>query len=181
MSQIVADRYAEALFAIATQTESLVDKIDHDLTLVTQTVVENPGLRELLEHPLVRREDKKQIVRDLFGPHVAPTTLNFLQLLFDRGRGSALEMIQSRFHHLASKLARRLTVQLTTAVPIAAEQLQQFREQLEEAWKRQIELEAQVDAELLGGAVMRVEDQVIDGSLRGRLDALQRAMVQSER
>ena len=181
MNQIVADRYAQALFELATAPEAAVsvDKVDHDLTLVTQTVVENTELRKLLEHPLVKREDKKAVVRTLFGSHVAPITLNFLQLLFDRNRGGALELIQSRFHDLAAKLARRLTVQLTTAVPIAPELVQQFREQIEAAWQRQIELEAQVDPELLGGAVMHVEDQFIDGSLRGRLDGLRQAMMQA--
>lgn len=178
MNQIVADRYAKALFELASE-QNRVDKIDHDLTLVTQTVAENPELRLILDHPLVDREDKKATLRTLFGPHVAPISLDFLQLLVDRNRGTALELIQSRFHHLAAKLARSLTVKLTTAVPIAPEELQRFRELLERSWEQKIELEAQVDGDLLGGALMRVDDQVVDGSVRGRLDALKHALSQA--
>lgn len=197
MNQIVADRYAEALFELAASGQragmaeaetgnvagsaapgSLVDKVDHDLTLVTQTLAETPDLRRLLLHPLVRRGDKRTVIVSLFGPHVAPVTLNFLQLLFDRGRGPVLELIQSRFHHLAARLARKLGVRLTTAVAIAPEQLAQFEAVLARAWQRHVQIEARVDGDLLGGAIMRVEDQVVDGSVRGRLDALKHAMSQ---
>ncbi len=198
MNQIVADRYAEALFQLAVAGQSagtpeseagrnadsttaqgaLVDKVDHDLTLVTQTLAETPDLRRLLLHPLVRRGDKRTVIVSLFGPHVAPVTLNFLQLLFDRGRGPVLEMVQSRFHHLAAKRARKLNVKLTTAVAIGPEQLAQFEAILAHAWQRHVEVEAQVDGDLLGGAVLRVEDEVVDGSVRGRLDALKHAMSQ---
>ncbi len=197
MSQIVADRYAQALFALALSGqaasaqipgsaaaagpaggEALVDRVDHDLALVTRTIAETPDLRRLLLHPLVPKSDKKNIIATLFGPHVTPLVLNFLQLLFDRGRGAVLDLVQKRFHHLAAKLARRLSVRLITAIAISPSELEGFRERLERSLQLHVELETEVDQDIVGGAIMRVEDQVVDGSFRGRLEALKQAMSQ---
>lgn len=178
MSQIVADRYAEALFEIAKET-GLVDRMDQELTLMTQTVAENADLRVLFAHPLVSREDKKSVAVKIFGPHIHPITLNFVQLLFDKNRGNIIELIQARFHHLASRMAKRLIVQLTTAVPVPPEDIERFRELLEREWDRKLEVEHQVDGNILGGARMKVEDQVIDGSIRGALDRLRDDMMHS--
>lgn len=178
MSQIVADRYAEALFELAKEND-LVDRMDQELTLMTQTIAENSDLRVLFAHPLVAREDKKSLAVKIFGPHLNQLTLNFVQLLFDKNRGHIIELIQARFHHLASRMAKRLTVQLTTAVPIAPEEIEHFRSRLEQEWDRKLEIEHQVDAGILGGARMKVEDQVIDGSIRGALDRLRDDMIHS--
>ncbi len=178
MSQIVAGRYAVALFDLAKEN-NLVDQMDQELTLITQTVAENGDLRLLLAHPLVAREDKKAMAVKIFASHVHPLTLNFLQLLFDKGRGQIIELIQAQFHHLASRLAKRLTVQLTTAVPVAPEDIERFRGRLEREWDRKLEVEHQVDDTLLGGVRLKVEDQVIDGSVRGALDRLRDEMIGS--
>lgn len=178
MSQIVADRYAEALFDLAKEG-GLVDQVDQELTLITQTLAENGDLRRLFEHPLVSREDKKSIAVEIFGPRLQRLTLDFIRLLFDKNRGHLIELIQARFHHLASRMARRLTVQLTTAVPVAPDEIEHFREVLEREWDRKIEIEHLVDGDILGGARMKVEDQVIDGSIRGALDRLRDEMLHS--
>jgi F-type H+-transporting ATPase subunit delta len=178
MSQIVADRYAEALFQLATE-HGLVERLDQELTLITQTLAENGDLRLLVEHPLVAREDKKQVALEIFKPHLHEFALNFLQLLFDRGRANALELIQARYHHRASKLHKRLVIQLATAVPIPDEDVERFRVSLERAWDRLVEIEPQIDPDVLGGARMKVEDQVIDGSLRGALEKLRQDMLRS--
>jgi len=178
VSQIVADRYAEALFDLAKEA-GLVDQLDQELALMTQTVAENAELRLLFEHPLVAREDKKTIAVKIFGPHIHPLTLNFLQLLFDKSRGNILELIQARFHHLASLLARRMVVQVTTAVPVSPEDIDRFRERLERDWDRKLDIEHRVDPDILGGARMRVEDQVFDGSIRGALETLRHNMLHS--
>ncbi len=178
MSQLVADRYAEALFQLATEN-GIVDRLDQELTLITQTLTENADLRLLIEHPLVARDDKKVVAVSIFKAHVHELTLNFLQLLFDKGRGGALELIQVRFHHLASRLQKRLVVQVTTAVPIPNEDVEHFRERLEREWDRLIEIEPHIDPDVLGGARMKVEDQVIDGTLKGALDKLRQDLLRS--
>lgn len=177
MSQIVADRYAQALFEIA-QEHEMVERIDSDLTLITQTMAESFDLRRLALHPLVSIQDKKSAAREIFGPHLHPTSLNFLQLLFDRNRGSCVALIQARFHHLASQLAKRITVHMVTAVQASPDTLERMRERLEREWERKIKIEASTDPDLVGGVLMRVEDQVYDGSIRGRLIAMRRQLAQ---
>jgi F-type H+-transporting ATPase subunit delta len=178
LSQIVADRYAEALFDLAVEG-GLVEKVDTELTLITQTLAENQELRGLLFHPLVAREDKKAVALKIFSAYLQPVMLNFLQLLFDKNRGNIIDLIQSRFHHLASKLQKRLVLQVTTASVVPPEDIEHFRERLEREWSMRLDIEQQVDPDVLGGARLKVEDQVIDGTLRGALDKLRREMLNS--
>ncbi|MEB3205688.1 MAG: ATP synthase F1 subunit delta [Candidatus Sericytochromatia bacterium] len=176
MSQVIANRYAEALFRLA-KAKDLLDAVDKDLGLATQAVAESQSLRQLLEHPLVAKADKTEMVRRIFTGKVDGITLNFLQLLQDRGRGTLLEAIQARFHQLVAQSARRTTAHLRVARHPGEEAVSRLRARLETSWQKQVELDIVVDEQLVAGARLRVDDEVLDGSLRARLDTLKQQLL----
>ncbi|MEB3299443.1 MAG: ATP synthase F1 subunit delta [Candidatus Sericytochromatia bacterium] len=176
MSQVVANRYAEALFRLA-RDKGLLSQVDRDLSAVHQAVSENQDLRSLLEHPLVAKADKSEMVRRLFSGRIEPLTLNFLQLLQDRGRGSVLAEVSSRFRRLLAKHERRTTAKLQVAHHPGDEAVERLRAELEGAWAVKVDLEVAVEPSLLAGARLRVDDQVLDGSLRARLDGLRQQLL----
>jgi F-type H+-transporting ATPase subunit delta len=176
MSQVIANRYAEALFRLA-KAKVLLDVVDKDLGLATQAVAESQSLRQLLEHPLVAKADKTEMVRRIFTGKVDGITLNFLQLLQDRGRGTLLEAIQARFHQLVAQSARRTTAHLRVARHPGEEAVSRLRARLETSWQKHVELDIVVDEQLVAGARLRVDDEVVDGSLRARLDTLKQQLL----
>ncbi|MNR75330.1 ATP synthase subunit delta [compost metagenome] len=151
--------------------------MNNDLQLVRQTIQESRELRTLLEHPLVRIDDKKQIVKQLFEARVQPMTFNFLFLLLDKRRIKALDAISVRFHQMVAALKRQVGVTLTTAVDMGQAEIDALRQDLARQWNREVVMEAKVDPEILGGAVLQIGDQVVDGSIRARLDALKATLV----
>lgn len=176
MSQVIANRYAEAMFRLALG-KGLLEAVDRDLGLATQTVAESQQLRVLLEHPLVAKADKNEMVRRIFSGKVDGLTLNFLQLLQDRGRGALLEAIQSRFHQLVAQHARRTTAHLRVARHPGEDAVARLRARLEASWQKQVELDIVVDPDLVAGACLRMDDEVLDGSLRARLDSLKQQLL----
>lgn len=164
------------MFGVA-QQHGNVEVVNHDLHLVRQTLSESKELRTLLEHPLVRVEDKKQIVTQLWGTRVQPMTFNFIQLLLDKRRIMALGAIVARFDHLVAAQKRQVGVRLTTAVDLDPAEISALRQELERQWSREVVMEAKVDPEILGGAVLQIGDQVVDGSVRARLNALKGNLV----
>lgn len=164
------------MFDVA-QQHGNVEVVNNDLQLVRQTIQESKELRTLLGHPLVRIADKKQIVKDLFEARVQPVTFNFLRLLLDKHRFMAIDAIAARFHQLVAALKRQVGVTLTTAVDVGQPEIEALRAELERQWNRQVVLEAKVDPEILGGAVLQIGDQVVDGSVRARLNALKANLI----
>jgi F-type H+-transporting ATPase subunit delta len=168
---VIADRYAEAIFSVAQQS-NVVEQVDTDLQGVVETLKANQELDLLWKHPVVSAEDKKQIVRDLFAGKIHPVTLNLLQLLFDKKRGVLVEQVQSACHDRYTALRRRATVKVTSALPLEAGQADALRAQLADKLAKDVHMETAVDPDLIGGLILQIEDQVIDNSLRGRLKAL---------
>ena len=164
------------MFDVAT-THGGVEVVNNDLQLVRQTIRESKELRTLLEHPLVRIDDKKQIATQLWAQRVQPVVFNFLCLLLDKRRLMALDAIAARFHQLLAAQKRQVGVTLTTAMDMGSDDVAALRKELERQWDREVILEAKVDPEILGGAVLKIGDQVVDGSVRARLDALKGTLV----
>lgn len=164
------------MFGVA-QQHSSVEVVNNDLQLVRQTIQESRELRTLLEHPLVRIDDKKQIVKQLFEARVQPMTFNFLFLLLDKRRIMALDGISARFHQMVAAQKRQVGVTLTTAIDMGQAEIDALRQELALQWNREVVMEAKVDPEILGGAVLQIGDQVVDGSIRARLNALKATLV----
>jgi F-type H+-transporting ATPase subunit delta len=97
---------------------------------------------------------------------------NLLRLLAENGRLAALEDIAAQYDALKARAENRVEVQLTTAASIDAEVAAVISKALEQKLGRQVDLELLVDEQLLGGAVIRAEDMVIDGSVKNRLEQL---------
>ena len=137
---------------------------------------ESPDLARMWKHPVVDVEDKKAMIRQLLGGKAHPFTLNGLQLLFDKKRGAMVEDVQKAFRALYDATRRRATVKVTSAMPLEQGQADELRQQLAATLAKEIQMETAVDPNLIGGLVVQIEDQVIDNSVRGRLEALRHAL-----
>ncbi len=137
---------------------------------------ESPDLARMWKHPVVDVADKKAMVRQLLGGKAHPFTLNGLLLLFDKKRGSLIEAVQKAFRARYDATRRRATVKVTSAMPLEQGQADALRQQLASKLAKEIQMETAVDPALIGGLVVQIEDQVIDNSVRGRLEALRHAL-----
>lgn len=143
---------------------------------MAQVLRESPELARMWKHPVVEVTDKQAMIRQLLGGKAHPFTLNALLLLFDKKRGALIEEVQKSFRALYDATRRRATVKVTSAMPLEQGQADELRQQFASKLAKEIQMETAVDPALIGGLVIQIEDQVIDNSVRGRLEALRHAL-----
>ncbi len=174
----VAKRYAAALFGVA-QRDGILDAVAQDITLIERFVGEVPYLRAVLLQPLITEDRKLKVVDDAFGDRVTASSLNFVKLLIRKRREDLISECIAEFRHLVAEAQNRVSARATTAVPLTELQTQQMVAGLEKMTGKTVTLTTEIDPAILGGAVIRMGDTVIDGSVRGSLERLERQLMGS--
>lgn len=130
----------------------------------------------LVGNPHVKRADLVTLVLELADAVGNEPARNFVQLLADNGRLPLVPQIALQFATLRAEVENTVEVTVTSALPLTAEQGEKLTRALTQRLKRTVRLSATVDPSLIGGAIVRAGDFVVDGSLRGRVERLANTM-----
>ncbi len=169
--------YAEALFEAAKERNEL-EEVLSDLQEFVTALHENEELRIFFYGGQVPERQKRRAIDGLTQGMTTSTT-NFLKVLSDNGREEILEDVLRRYEGLVKEHLGRIEVEVTTAVELSEEAERRLRERLGRVLEgREVILERRVDPNLLGGAVFRFGGQMMDGSVRGRLESLREGMLE---
>jgi F-type H+-transporting ATPase subunit delta len=139
---------------------------------VGAAVVQDERVENLLGNPQVTPTELSQLVIDIAGPELDELGRNFVQTLADNRRLAYLPEISKIFDDLKDAEEGVVDVTVTSAAPLDEAQRKTLSEALAKKLKRDVRLHCDTDAKLIGGAVLRAGDLVIDGSLRSRLDRI---------
>jgi len=175
--QYLGSVYAKALLAAgekAGETDAVLEGLQ---SLVDDVLEQAPGLEATLISPRVPLEAKENMLQTAFGGKTAPTLLTFLKVLCRRGRFDCLRAILRATRKQYNELRGRVEVQLTSADPLSASELESTTNQLRSALGRDVDVQLNVVPDLIGGLVIRVGDTVYDGSLANRLRRMRNDMV----
>jgi F-type H+-transporting ATPase subunit delta len=137
-----------------------------------KAAVNDERVLRLIGNPHVKAGDLVDLIAGVTGASTNESAKNFLQLLATNGRVDLLPEIANQFELLRAEKESTVDVELVSAVALSAEQQQKFQAALTKRFKRTVRLHLSVDASLLGGAVVKAGDFVIDGSLKGRVARL---------
>lgn len=171
----LARPYAKAAFELAQSQEAL--SAWGDALGRTAMAAKDAALVEWLSSPGLDRSKAVALMQDVAGEHASDSFERFLNVLADNERLVLLPQISELFSELRSEAENRLDVRVVSAVPLSEDQAQRMRDALAKRFDCSIVLHNEVNAEVLGGAVIYAGDQVIDGSLRGRLGKLESSLV----
>lgn len=174
--EAVADRYAEALFQLATEQGQRAET-ERELTVACSMLASQPALGRALQSPEVPVEVKRSIVGQVFATGFSTLVANFIHLLVDRQRIGMLEAIASTFHRLHDQAENRIDVEVCVAVEMPREVHQAVQSRLTEATGHVVSVQWRVDPEILGGVVVRIRDHLIDYSLKAQLQELRERLV----
>jgi F-type H+-transporting ATPase subunit delta len=166
----IADRYASAIFELAAEQDRL-DEIGQELKDIAHAIREYPDLAKLLAHPLVGQADKAETLLSL-AVGATETTRNFLKVVVDKGRETALPDIATAYSIRLDARLKRAQAVATTATALDDEARAHLQQQLSSYLAQDVTLESRVDPTILGGVIIRVGDRLIDGSIKGRLREL---------
>jgi len=170
----LARPYAKAAFELARDERALA-RWDDMLTLASE-IVSDKAAADLLESPHVSSADAVGVITDTAGDVLDDRFRGFLQVLASYGRLPLLPELTELFRRLREEAEQRLRVRVVSAVPLDPNQAERMRDALARRFEREIELENEIDKSVIGGAVVYAGDQVIDGSLRGRLEKLSNSL-----
>jgi F-type H+-transporting ATPase subunit delta len=135
-------------------------------------IVSDSRVESLLGNPRVTAEELAALVIEIAGPQLDEEGRNFVRTLADNGRLALLPEISVHFEELKSEAEGVIDVTVTSAAPLDESQRAKLAVALERRLGRSIRLQCATDPALIGGAVLRAGDLVIDGSLRGRLERI---------
>jgi F-type H+-transporting ATPase subunit delta len=169
-------RYALALFDLARDSKS-IDAVEASLSTVRDALAQSDDFRTLTTSPLVGRGAAVKAVlatADAIG--VDATTRSFLGVLAENRRLGQLSAIIRAFRQLAARHRGEATAEVVSAHPLTPDQVDDLRQQLRTRMGREVSVDLSVDPELLGGLVVRIGSQMIDSSIRTRLNSLAHAM-----
>ncbi len=175
MSAATAARpYARAAFGYAREHGAL-DRFS-DMLAAAAALVDHPRLRALLRDPRLTRARRAEMLEALGGERFDEPMRRLLRMLAERDRLPMLPEIRERFERARAERERRLTAEVISARDLDPEQRERIRAALEARVGKTVELVARTDERLLGGAVARAGDRVLDASLQWRLRQLARSL-----
>ena len=161
--------YAEALLELAKSNDSLKETTN-DMNIVSQFLANSSDLKKFLGNPLITKEAKKNVVKDILGEQIDSSTLKFLLLLVERGRIEVLESIAQKFLELSFKQESIEIAKITSSIQLSAQQQKEIAEKLKViTGAKQIKLALKVDPALIGGFTIEIGSKMIDTSIRGQL------------
>lgn len=177
ISEQLSTPYAEALLSLA-QQENLVDAIADDMRGIASVLKEIPEFAGFLANPLVDAAAKKSVLATVLQERVQAYTLNFLNILVDRGRIIILAAVCSSFLALVRRAKNIALAEVRTTKPLSDTQRDAVIGKVKALTGAvDVELEALIDPALIGGVIIKVGSQVIDASLRGQLRRLSLQLV----
>ncbi|MBO9624471.1 MAG: F0F1 ATP synthase subunit delta [Sphingomonas sp.] len=172
----LSGRYATALFELARDSKAL-PQVEASLATVRQALDESSDFRALTTSPLIGRDAAARAVAATAAAlKVDATTANFLGVLAHNRRLGQLPAIIKAFRGLAAQHRGETTAEVTSAHPLDAAQVDALKQQLRTRLGRDVNVDLSVDPTLLGGLVVKIGSQMIDSSIKTRLNSLAQAM-----
>ena len=173
----ITERYVLALLDIAARQGS-AEEVERQLQYVDQLLKSNAEFMHILLHPKISRLRKKKLLDGLFGTKLTPTVTRFLHLLIEKKREAIIAVLYEAYKHDADRMRGIVKARVNSAIDLSTEQRQTCKTVLEKKLKSTVEVQFAVDAGILGGLQIFIGNDVLDGSIRGRLDKLQKHILE---
>jgi len=175
MRNEVASKYSRALFELGKDHDNLLE-LKENLFEFWQLVQENEDLNQLLFHQRITPEDKKRTLAKIFAEELDQDIMHFLFILIEKRREFFLESIIKEFDKLVDNEESILHVEVTSAVELNNSILDKLKEKLDLLLDYNIQIENKIDEEIIAGIVLKIEDYIIDGSLRSEFNSLKQKL-----
>ena len=176
----VTRRYVQGLLQVA-QERDCVNEIDAGCRLLQGLVCDYAEVRQILYHPTIPRERKKQLLAKLCAGQAPDLFVRFVGYAIDKKRERIFETLHDEFQLVADEVRGIARAQVTAAQDLSETQIDRIKAGLEQGLGKTVELAAAADAALLGGLRVYVGSYVIDGSLSGRINRLHRYLLDEVR
>ena len=166
----IARPYAQAAFDIAKEKGDL--KAWSDMLQLIAAVASDAVLSDMISNPSIEREKIVEIIVDVCGDNLDELAKNFVKVLADNGRLNVATEIAQGYEERRAEAEKTVEAEVTSAFPLNDAQVKSMTEALKKRLGREVTLITTVDESIVGGAIIRAGDLMIDGSVSGQLDNL---------
>jgi F-type H+-transporting ATPase subunit delta len=171
----IAVRYARALF-LSAKEQGILDTVREDMEMIHAAVNDMAEVKSLLESPVVKSRKKTAILVSIFEGKVSDLSLDFIRLVTGNNREEYLAAICRHYDKLFKEEMGIMMASIETAAPLTKEIRQEMLAIITRAFKAEIELQEEVNNDLIGGFVLRVEDKQLDSSVKGKLGMIRKEL-----
>ena len=172
-------RYAKAFFSLAKE-KNLSGELQKDAGLISSVCSSSSDFRLLIESPVIPTSEKKKVLKVIFEGKINSYSMNFLLLITENRREKHIPGIFRDLEELYRKDQGIKTAVLTTATTLSETIVDQIQKSLEKEFGAKVELRQSVDEELIGGFVLRVDDNQYDASVSSQLKKIKEKLLQTE-
>ncbi len=177
MAELVSKTYSEALFEVAKE-ESAIDRFKDEFDFIAASFIEYPELFEIFKTPKINFDEKKKIIHEIFAERVSVSLLNFINIILDKKRGADILEIKAAFDERVNDYKGIAKVTVETVLPLTESELSVLMEKLTIKTGRKVEINQLVNKDLIGGMIIKWGDQVIDGSVKYKLEGMLEGLTQ---
>ena len=177
MAKLVSKTYAQALFELAVEENKTAPFMGEAAGLL-EVIRTNTEFGQFMNHPKIQKEDKLQVVKNVFENQISKELVGFLVTIVEKDRYTEIEDILSEFIAAVKEYNNIGTAYVTTAIALENKEKQDIESRLLATTKYEtIECVYDVDESLIGGMVIKMGDRVVDSSIRTKLEKLQRELL----
>ncbi|MEK7264146.1 MAG: ATP synthase F1 subunit delta [Bacteroidota bacterium] len=176
MAERAAYRYANSILQLAVEMNQ-VEIVAEDFLLLHNALASSRELALFLSSPIIQREKKKKIIRELFASKISTMTLNFLSLLTSKAREKLLPEIVTNFQQLNDKRQGIVNAAVTSATDFTPQQTEYLSSHFNRLTKKNVKITFSKDKTLISGFVTRIGDTVWDASVKRQLQLLEQQFI----
>ena len=170
----ISVRYSRALFQSALD-KKLLDEVNQDMIFIAE-ICQLPDVKELLTSPIIVPSKKADILHKILGKELNELTLSLVDIVVKNGRERYIPAIARVFIHETMKFNGVTKSVLTTAVKVDENVRKQVSGLISDLFKTRVDLEENIDSDIIGGFILRVDDNYIDASIRNKLRKIRKEL-----
>ncbi len=177
MAKLVSKTYGDALFEVALE-DGTMDTLTEEVKALTQVMKENEDLSRFIGHPKVSKNEKVQMIENVFKGRFSDSLVGFIVLIIEKGRYEELTSIFEYYMDRVREHNKIGVVKVTSALELSPEQQQKIEKRLLATTPyEKLEVHYSVDRSIIGGLIIRIKDRVVDNSIKSQIKAMTKALV----
>lgn len=170
--------YGSTLLELANERQQ-TDTVAADLSSLQEVLAQNPVFRDFLRDPSISENERGETLKKVFDGKVVPLLGYFLQLLNAKNRLGQIDEIAAAYRDLLDEQNGKIEVDVTVASKLSSEQLEDVRQKVSAALGKDAVVHQYVDESIIGGMILRVQDQLIDASVKTQLAAMKKQLMEN--
>ncbi|MEG2016823.1 MAG: F0F1 ATP synthase subunit delta [Clostridium sp.] len=168
MYEFLDRRYALALYEACVEAGN-VELVLQQLKEIVNEMDSNKDFLKVIKNPQISKFNKKRIFKELFENSIERELMNFLLLTIDKERILYLREKYEQFKQIYLAANKIITAEVRSAIPLSNEERETLKLVLEKRYNKTVMLKQKIDITLIGGVIIRIGDEIIDGSIKNRL------------